>query len=116
MEKPQNFESIKTELARLAKSERARITRWTKDCPTEWRPTTVTDPRSGLKFTLPGAWDFIAEQLQNRETILEEIIMDKPRGSKGYVMKIKTEDGEIYIKLQFGKTGGTIQGRSFHYS
>ena len=109
-----NLKKIKSELARLAQSKKARTSIWTKECPTEWQPTKVIDPGTKRPFTSPGAWDFISEMLQKPETILEEIELEKPRGKKGYVLKIKTDDGDIYIKLQFGQ-GGTIIGRSFHY-
>lgn len=108
---------IKSELARLALAQpkKACIPNWTPNCPTEWKPTEVIDPRTEMPFTYPGAWDFISEMLQKPETILEEIELEKPRGKKGYVLKVKTKYGVIYIKLQFGHTGGTIIGRSFHY-
>lgn len=110
------LKTIKNELARLANSRNARCTAWKQDCPTEWHPTKVIDPRTKEPFTNPGAWDFVVEMLLKPETVLEEKELDKPRGKKGYELKIKTESGVIYIKLQFGLKGGTIIGRSFHYS
>lgn len=106
---------IKSELSRLAQSKKAWKTNWTPNHPTEWKPTEVIDPRTNMPFTYPGAWDFIGEMLQKPETILEETELKKPQGKKGYVLKVKTEFGTIYIKLQFGHKGGTIIGRSFHY-
>ena len=43
-------------------------------------------------------------------------MLRKPRGAKGYVMKIDLEPGGVplYVKVQLG--AGKIIGRSFHYS
>ena len=114
MDQSERIGAIKHELATIAASKKARITKWTRDCPTEWRPTTVIDPRTKEVFTPNGAWDFVVELLENPETEIEEIVLDTPKNKNGYVIKHMTEYGEIYIKLMFGMKGGTIIGRSFH--
>jgi hypothetical protein len=83
--------------------------------PTRWWFGGVTDPRSGKPFTPFGAWDFIAEKLDETGTRIKEIAMDKPPGTKGYVLREPTKWGIIYIKVQFGGEGRVIFGRSFHY-
>lgn len=98
----------------MARQKRAREVRWSRDCPIEWQPQQVIDPRTGTCFTPNGAWDFIAEQLEKEGTSIIPKQLDKPQGKTGYVLKIGTVDGEIYIKIHFGN-GGKIVGRSFHY-
>ena len=104
---------IKAELARLARTKTARNKTWTAQRPTDWRPEQIIDPRTGLPFTTDGAWDFVAEKLEDDKTIINEITMRKPRGKKGYEFHVDVEKGVIYIKMQFG-SGGKIIGRSFH--
>lgn len=108
-----DIENVKRELARLAAKKSARITRWSPNMPTQWQPMTVIDPRNGQPFTPSGAWEFIVEKLQDSDTVLEEKFLDKPKGKKAYVLRIDTENGQIYIKIHFGN-GGKIVGRSFH--
>ena len=104
---------IRIELARLARSRKTRDFKWTPECPTEWQPTKVIDPRTQEPFTLAGAWEFVAERLEDSSIEVLEKIMDKPSGKKAYEMKIPTKHSKIYIKVQFGY-GGKIKGRSFH--
>lgn len=104
---------IRSELARLARSKKARDFKWTPECPTEWQPTKVIDPRTQEPFTPAGAWEFVADSLDDPSIEVIEKIMDKPSEKKAYVMKITTKHGKIYIKVQFGY-GGKIKGRSFH--
>jgi hypothetical protein len=105
---------IKGELARLARKKKARQVDWSRQYPTEWTPTKVIDPRSEEPFTRDGAWEFLAEKLEDQNTLIEEIDLDRLPGKKAYVMKIPSANGEIYIKVQFGN-GGKIKGWSFHY-
>lgn len=84
--------------------------------PVDWRHVEVIDPRSGELFTYPGAWDFIAEKLEQRGTTIEKKTMETPRGKKAYILRERTRDGIIYIKVQFGgPEGNIVVGRSFHY-
>ena len=66
-------------------------------------------------FTDASAWEFIASQLE-ADCEVETIILEKPLGAKGYVMKIELASDEtpIYIRVQL--RGNKIIGRSFHYS
>jgi hypothetical protein len=109
------IEQIKKQLAFLARQKKSRIVPWEKDLPKKWWFSGVIDPRSNMPFTPDGAWDFIAEKLEERGTTIEEITLDKPQGKKAYVLHVDTVHGEIYIKVHFGE-GNTIVGRSFHYS
>ena len=93
------------------------FSKWSKERPTDWRPTSVINPNSDLDltFTNKTCWGFIKELLQNKHPI-EVTTLEKPPGEKGYVMLFETESGssDIYIKLQIVK--GHLMGRSFHYS
>lgn len=66
-------------------------------------------------FTDAAAWDFVASRLEEGEEV-EVIELNRPKGAKGYVMKIQLRPGEpkLYVKLQMGPT--KVIGRSFHYS
>ncbi|MDI6448849.1 hypothetical protein [Anaerobaca lacustris] len=83
--------------------------------PSRWWFGKVKDPRSDTYFTANGAWEFVAECLRDSNAQIEEIMLKKPRGEIGYVLKVQLEQGELYVKLQMG-TGGAVIGRSFHLS
>jgi hypothetical protein len=103
------------ELARMARRKDLRIVIWTRLRPSEWRPTEVNNPESGLPFTEVRAWEYIADLLDGGH-FLEEVTLDQPPGELGYVMIVPLEPKmpDLYIKLQF--VGGKVLGRSFHYS
>ena len=75
----------------------------------------MTDPRTGEAFTEDGAWEYVAQSIDNGIEI-EIVDLEKPPGKKGYVMKLSSHDPQvpIYVKLQIG--GDCVIGRSFHYS
>jgi hypothetical protein len=107
-------EKYRTELARLAARPATRQSEWTEGEPCEWTPHTVTDPRTGQLFTDAGAWEFVSEQLLGGCSI-EEVELRKPRGKKGFVLKLQGAKGKplIYVKLRI--CPGYVKGRSFHY-
>jgi hypothetical protein len=109
----EKLKSIRLELARLARTKKARTTQWTKQRPTDWRPEQIIDPGTGSFFTPDGSWEFVAEKLENDNIIVNQIVMRNPPGKKGYEFHVDTGKGVIYIKLEFG-SGGKIIGRSFH--
>ena len=110
-------ESIRHQLVTLARRSKARVTAFHSDRPNDWRPGQVHNPDGVLDshFTDASAWDYIATKLENGHPV-EVMLLDKPPGAKGYVMKIDIEPDmpQLYIKLQLGP--GKIIGRSFHYS
>jgi hypothetical protein len=108
-----DVESIRHQLVVLCRRKKARKTEWSVHCPTEWQPSTVIDPQSGLPFTDAGAWEFVADRLEDGSQ-LESVQLDKPPGSTGYVLKIPLDSRKLYVKLQLGS--GSVIGRSFHYS
>jgi hypothetical protein len=107
------LEKIRHQLVVLCQRKKARTSEWSVNCPTEWQPTTVIDPQSSLPFTDAGAWEFVADQLENGAEI-ESLQLEKPPGSTGYVLKIPLGNKQLYVKLQLG--AGKVIGRSFHYS
>lgn len=109
-----DLQVARKEMLTLLKHGRVK-TAFTKKQPTHWSPHTVTDPSTGQPFTSFGCLDFIKNLLENKYPI-EVIVLDKPPGAAGYVMKVVPGggDAEIYIKLQIGP--GWLVGRSFHYS
>lgn len=113
MTEKEKLKAVKKHLAVLIKQSK-RVVAY--DLSKKWWPTDVKDPRSGECFTPAGAWDFIAEQLEQRGTVIKKIELKEPPGRKGYVLLIRTKEGIIYVKLHFGGTGDTVIGRSFHYS
>jgi hypothetical protein len=91
------------------------VIQFSQERPTEWRPTTVHNPVTGMCFSPLEAWHFIQRQLE-AGCELCEIVLDKPPGRKAYVLRIRLEQGKppIYIKLE--PCGDKLFGRSFHYS
>ncbi len=83
--------------------------------PTRWRPQTVNEPESGLPFTDRGAWNFVADCIEEGHE-LQERFLRKPEGARGYVMHIRLEANRslLYVKVEL--VGGRLWGRSFHYS
>ena len=105
--------AIRHQLLALARRRRARLVRFTTERPCRWEPTTVLNPETGAPFTPAGAWEFIADMLEQKRSI-EQVRLRKPPGRVGHVMLVPTKHGTIYIKLELGS--GVIWGRSFHYS
>lgn len=111
----QKLNAIKHHIAVLIRR-KAYVVGHMPEYPVDWSHGEVIDPRSGQPFTHPGAWDFIAEKLEEKGTTIEEITLEKPEGRKAYVLREPTRDGIIYIKVHFGgHEGNIIVGRSFHY-
>ena len=106
---PQDLASIRHQLALLAQRKRARKLDW----PRDWRPHEVLNPLDGQPFTDAGAWEYIAELLEQGQE-LEESLQDQPAGVTAYVMQVALPDRTLYIKVRLG--AGFILGRSFHYS
>lgn len=108
-------QEIRREAAILARRRKARSSAFSPDAPTDWRPQTVLNPVvDGDYFTPDGAWEFIAERLEDENQVVEWIELNKPPGKKALVMIISEDPKDIYIKVQLGS--GKINGRSFHYS
>jgi hypothetical protein len=108
--------NIRDELVRNCSNSKRRSAAFCPERPTKWRPGSVLNPNDpdGRCFTDNTAWDYVVERLKAGEEI-ELLLMDKPPGKKGYVMKIRQPDGQIiYIKLQLFTPG--VICRSFHYS
>jgi hypothetical protein len=107
-------EAVRRDLALLSARKSARVYAWTRDRPTDWRPTTVRDPASGELFTQEGAWMYIVELLENNH-VIETIVLAKPPDKTGYVLHVDVggSASRIYIKLELGC--GKVYGRSFHY-
>lgn len=112
MAKGDKLEDVRHQLLQLSKRRRAWDVGFTRERPKDWSPKSVVDPSFNQPFTDQGAKDYVAELLENGHHI-EEITLDTPPGKKGYVMKVETDGGNIYIKLELGS--GKIIGRSFHY-
>ena len=110
-------DSIRHQLAILARRSNARVTEFSPSRPTEWRPGEVRNPDGMLDthFSDAAAWELIASKLEDGHDV-ETVELQKPPGATGYVMKIDLEPDAptLYVKLQFGS--GQIIGRSFHYS
>ena len=110
-------EATRRQLVDRARRQKSRTAAFTRDRPTDWRPTEVRNPNGVLDpyFTDSTAWDFIASRLEAGEEV-EVIELQQPAGTKGYVMKIDLglDVPELYVKLQLGAS--KVIGRSFHYS
>jgi hypothetical protein len=106
---PDDLASIRHQLKMLANRKKARRL----DFPRDWRPHEVLNPLDGQPFSDTGAWEFIAELLdQGQELDLSP--QEQPPGVTAYVMQVPLKEGQLYIKVRLG--AGYILGRSFHYS
>ena len=105
---------IRQNLVILARRRRARVTEWTRERPSKWRPRTVKNPSTGDYFTNEGAWHFVADLLEKGHPI-EQITLMQPPNKRGFVMHVELESNpqRLYVKLELGC--GIIFGRSFHY-
>lgn len=110
-------EAIRHQLIVLARRPGAHPSAFTRQRPTEWRPTEVRNPKGLLDshFTEETAWELIATRLERGQEV-REIDLKQPKGKKGYVMLIDLGSDVpcLYVKLELGS--GTVFGRSFHYS
>ena len=109
--------STRSQLIVLARRKNARITDWSREIPTDWRPGSVRNPHGDFDthFSDQSAWELIASELEVYREV-KIISLDKPPGAKGYVMLIELEPdaSPVYVKVQL--MGQKIIGRSFHYS
>jgi hypothetical protein len=105
--------SVRHQLAILCRRKKSRTSEWSRDRPTEWRPTSVINPEDGQPFTDAGAWEFAAACLERNEP-LHPVELEAPAGKWAYAMAVREGSRVIYIKLQLGS--GKVIGRSFHYS
>ncbi len=98
----------------LLAAHRAQLAR---ELPCDWQPHTVPNPGDNNQpFTEAGAWEFIADLLEDEEQEVSTVTLEQPAGGTGYVLEYPLPDGGVlYIKVHFGQ-GSTILGRSFHYS
>ncbi len=110
-------DSIRHQLAVLARRPRDRVTVFSRSRPTDWRPGQVRNPWGLLDryFTDAAAWELIASKLEEGHE-LTTVQLREPPDRTGYVMMIELEAGTplLYVKLELG--AGKIFGRSFHYS
>lgn len=115
--RPELTDSLRRELAILARRPWARITEFSTERPSEWQPNQVRNPNGALDdhFTDASAWDLIASKLEEGHAV-ETVSLRHPPRKIGYVMKIQLNATSpiLYVKLQLGS--GKIIGRSFHYS
>jgi hypothetical protein len=104
--------AIRKRLIAFAQSKRTRRVEFTPQSPSRWQPRQFTDPRSGQAFTDEGAWEYVVQNLEAGIPIQEKIL-DKPPGAKGYVLYLPGANSSmIYVKLQV--CGDHVKGRSFH--
>jgi len=109
--------SLRKQMVILASSKKTRFNDWTRELPTDWRPKSVRNPHGVIDkyFTNSTAWEFIVKLLNHGHQV-DEIILDKPQGKKGYVMIVDWESGKHQIYIKFMLRNGKIIGRSFHES
>ena len=111
-----DLENVRLQLISLGSRRRTRTSVFTRQRPTDWRPSQVLDPHGdGQCFTDDGAWRYICDQLEEGHEF-REVILNKPPGKSAYVMIFVLADDQppLYVKLELGS--GKVLGRSFHYS
>ena len=112
---PEQLAANRRQLAQLARQKKRR--RVPRELPCEWLPHTVPNPEDDNRpFTDAGAWEFIANLLDNEGQEVRTITLEQPAGVTAYVLGYSLPGGgTLYVKVHFGH-GPTILGRSFHYS
>jgi hypothetical protein len=101
--------------AEMARSKNRRQVGSPPKLPSHWTPFQVISPDSQLPFTEPGAWQYIADLLEQGHPT-EELVLDVPPGVIAHVMHVPHPNGKVlYIKFHLG-LHNKIVGRSFHYS
>ena len=110
-----DWDSLRTELAMMARRRDLRINIWSKEMPSEWNPTQVLNPETDMPFTDSSAWDLIADLLEANHPFCE-VKLRQPPGQIGYeaTIALRHDLPTLYIKIQ--KKSGKIIGRSFHNS
>lgn len=110
-----DLDAVREELIRLCRSRKTRRVIFTKKAPCDWQPTSVAHPKFGGYFSDPGAWEYVAELLEEGHAI-EEVILSNPPGERAYVMNVDLgpHQPKLYVKIQI--KAGCVFGRSFHYS
>ena len=73
-------QSMRSQLVILARRRGARITTFSREQPTGWRPEQVRNPKGILDsyFTDASAWEFIAAQIEDGQPI-EIVELNKPK-------------------------------------
>jgi hypothetical protein len=105
-------------LVRLCRDPTRRMLRSHDDGhPSRWEPTSVSDPATSETLTDAGAWEFIADLIEDHCAI-ELVQLREPPGTIGYVMKVEIGRAkqQLYIKVTLNKKRTAVIGRSFHYS
>jgi hypothetical protein len=112
---PEQLAANRKQLAHLARQKKKR--RVAREFPCDWQADMVPNPGDNNQpFTEIGAWEFIADLLDDAAQEVTTVTLEQPAGATGYVLKYPLpEGGTLYIKVHFGH-GPTILGRSFHYS
>ena len=107
--------AIRAELIRLCRNRKTRGVFFTREAPCDWKPMTVVHPKFGMYFTYSGAWEFLADLLEEGHEIEEEVLSNPP-GERAYVMRVDVGPNypKLYVKIQI--KSGCVLGRSFHYS
>jgi hypothetical protein len=107
--------TAREELIRLCKNRKTRRVIFTKKAPCDWQPTSVIHPKFGGYFSHPGAWEYVAELLEEGHPF-EEVTLSEPPGGRAYVMNVDLgpRQPKLYVKIQI--KAGCVFGRSFHYS
>ena len=111
---PEVPQAIRHEAAILARRKAAREAKFSREAPCHWSPGTVKVPNADNMFTSDGAWEFIADKLEDDSQSASYVPLENPPGQRAIVMIVPNEDQHIYIKFQL--KSGKIIGRSFHNS
>jgi hypothetical protein len=105
---------IRRQAAILARRKRAREVKFTAESPCDWRPQDVINPEDGTPFTRDGAWNFLADRLEDSQQTVQWVELTHPPGKKACVLLVPLGEKVVYIKFQLG--AGKVRARSFHYS
>lgn len=109
-------ERVRRDLIRYARNKRSRLTDYSLDRQTEWKPFAVHNPSSplGVAFSDEAAWNLIASQLKSGHEV-NSVALKKPPDTIGYSMRIKLEPNfpALCAGLELGVQLREF-GRGFH--
>ena len=106
--------NLRSEIARFGRYQATRGNDFSSKTPCRWQPKLVTDPRVGMCFTDPSAWNLICDLLDSSH-VFHPVKLQIPVGQFALETTVLLEGTpEIYIKVQMSQ--GKAWGRSFHYS
>ena len=110
-----DVEVVRGALVLLCRNPDMRITGRALDTANRWKPYSVRHPQTDMVFTDAGAWEYIADMIQegSRLTCLPPTVQMPDHAY--YLIEGRAEGRRIYMKVAIRPPLRKIIGLSFHY-